>query len=593
MKEKRFLVSFTTIFLVLLAVVLILVGITYYMSVNALENEIQNIYQNSTYDLQVRLEEVLQHSNFLANYLINDDTIRLFFSHPEPDTLVSRYFSIVNTKLNSHVLTYIDSIYLYAPNYQNIVSSQSGGRSYHIDTIMTELPSSDMSWLYTVQKMGPRDSLIYERARNNNWPYYFTVIRKWSSGGVDGVVVLNINMSKLFDHIISENNHLTDVYVVNEHDLVVMQEEKKALTVPVTSFPQLDKYQGKTAFSTMINSDGKHYVYAQSYSEKFKLTSVTITPVNDYYGQLKNVQQTISAVFVSAFFVALAIALIYSYRMIKPIKDIQRLLDSPTELEHDAENYDESIRDLAEQLISHLQTNKRLREELDSRLDLLNDTKILALQAQINPHFLFNTMNAIRLTVESDCGNEHPGVLMLDELSFVLRYCLSDINVVPIREELKFIKEYIAIMNHRYGQIETEIHVHDDALECMIPKLVFQPLVENSIQHGLVPCMGVQSTKLFINVTRLDHTYVNGTKLPSVCIEIRDNGIGMTAEALDKLYKSIHDYNKISREHIGLANVSHRFHLMFHNEQDIQLESQEGQGTTVRVYFPANKSEDP
>lgn len=587
MKEKRFLANFTMIFLVLLAVVIILVGVAYFMSVNALENEIQNIYQNSIYDLQVRLEDVLQQCNLMTSYIVNDNTVQLYYSHAAPELLLESYYSTIYTKLNSHAIPYIDSIILYSPKYDRMISNSSNN-SYQINDVLQEYPSLDISWLDNVESMGGRETVVIARAKNNTWPYYFSVIKKWSRAGVEGVVILNVSLSKLYDHLISSNSLLSEVYIVNDQDQVILEPEKSSLMVPVGDIPKLSSYEEGFSFSRVQDREGKHYVYAQAYSELYGLTSITVTQVNDHYNQIKDVQRTIMFVFACAFLVAFVIAVIYSYRLDKPLKDIRRLMDSPMTMDDNAQ-YDESIRDIAEQLISHLQTNNRLREELDSRLGILNDTKILALQAQINPHFLFNTMNAIRLTVENDCGNDHPGLLMLDELSYVLRYSLSDINVVPIMEELRFIKEYISIMNHRYGEIETSIEADPETYKYMVPKLVFQPLVENSIQHGLAPCIGMQNTKVIIRVSKIQYRYPNGVEQPSVCIEIEDNGIGMGDAALNRLRASISDHSNISREHIGLTNVSHRFYLMFHNEQDIMLESKPGEGTKVTIVFRANE----
>lgn len=592
MKGNRFLTNFTMIFLVLLALVIILVGVAYFMSVNALENEIQNIYQNSIYDLQVRLEDVLQQCNLLTSYLLNDDTIHLYFSYVSPESLVERYYSTVYTKLNSHAIPYIDSIILYSPRYDRMIANSSS-RSYQMDRVLQEYPELDVSWLDGVKVMEPRETIIIARSKNDTWPYYFSMIKKWSQGGVEGVVILNVSLTKLYDHLVSSNNSLlSEVYVVNDQDQVILEPEKTDLMIPVDQIPKLALYEKGKSFSTVQNRDGIHYVYAQAYSQHYGLTSITVTQVNDHYSQIKDVQKIIMCVFVCASLVTLFIAVNYSYRMDKPLKEIRRLMDSPLTIDHENTQYDESIRDIAEQMISQLQTNNRLREELDSRLGILNDTKILALQAQINPHFLFNTMNAIRLTVENDCGNDHPGLLMLDELSYVLRYSLSDTNVVPIREELRFIKEYISIMNHRYGQIQTSIEAEPDTYNCLVPKLVFQPLVENCIQHGLSPCIGMQDTKVSIRVKRIQHCYPNGVEQPSVCIEIEDNGIGMGEAALERLRASISDYSNISKVHIGVTNVSHRFYLMFHNEQDITLESKPGKGTKVTIIFRANEMED-
>ena len=201
-------------------------------------------------------------------------------------------------------------------------------------------------------------------------------------------------------------------------------------------------------------------------------------------------------------------------------------------------------------------------------------------------------MNAIVLLLENDCGNTHPVIMMLSELSYVLRYSLSDTKVVSIREELDFIKEYLAIMGHRYGTIETDIAADECVFDCAVPKLVFQPLVENSIQHGLAPRFGVAESTLGISVQLVSHGYSTGIESPSIHISISDNGVGMDETTLENLQRSLRNYDSVPKEHIGLANVSHRLYLMFHNEQDIRVDSTPGQGTTVHIWIPAKHIDD-
>ena len=590
MFNKRFLKNFLKIFLVLLVAVAMFVAFTYQLSIRALENEIQSIYQNAIYDIQFRMEEILNQARYLSSYLIVDEEIRLFFSHNEPHSLINGYYSVVNSKLNCHAVPYIDSIVLYAPKHNRMISSISGGMHYDMDTAISELAWVDTSWIDAVNAMDSRESDIILRAKNNNWPYYLSVVNNWSQGGVDSSVIVNINLIKLYNYLLSENNFITQLYIVDDDNRVILQEDQQSLFVPVTEVSQLQLYQEKSAFANTTTKDGCSYVYAQAYSQEFGMSFVTFTQINDYYDQLIVVQRTTMLVFIIAFLMALMIAIVYSFMSIKPLKDIQALLDKP--LDADQKKYDENVREIADRFISYLQTNTKLQQELDSRLNLLNDTQMQALQAQINPHFLFNTLNAIVLLLENDCGNTHPGIMMLSELSYVLRYSLSDTKVVSIREELDFIKEYLAIMGHRYGAIETNIAADESVFDCAIPKLVFQPLVENSIQHGLAPRFGVAESTLGISVQLISHCYSTGIECPSIHISISDNGVGMDEITLENLRRGLRNYDSAPKEHIGLVNVSHRLYLMFHNEQDICVDSTPGQGTSVQIWIPAKHIDD-
>ena len=142
-------------------------------------------------------------------------------------------------------------------------------------------------------------------------------------------------------------------------------------------------------------------------------------------------------------------------------------------------------------------------------------------------------------------------------------------------------------MQYRYEVFEVLMDVDEKLYDYAIPRLVLQPLVENALQHGLAACLSVRHGTLTLRVREIHHAYESGRELPSICIEIIDNGIGMDEKQLQELRSCIADHGEISRKHIGLSNVAQRFYLLFHNEQEITLESVFGQGTQIRIVFPA------
>lgn len=591
-KEKRFLKNFIIILLILLVIAAAVVSVVYRMSINALENEIHNMYQSTTDELLDKMEDAIAQTNYTGSRLILDSRVQLYYTHYAPDYLLDGYYGLVDEKLRGHAISYIDTIILYAPKYDRMMTSQRPEKTYSMEEVKKQASMVDITWLEDVLKLEGRGTSIVVRARNDRWPYYLSVMKNWRTTSLDGYVVLNINLVKLHDHLIAGRSDTMKIFLVDEDEQVILEEDKESLFKPVSQVEFLTPYRPGESFTQLRSENGHNYMYAQAYSEKYGLTFVTYTLVDDYYSQISTTQRNLILALCVSVLVAVSLAGIYSIKLVKPLQDIQRLLSSPAVVEENKGQYDENIRDIADQIISHLQTNSTLRRELDSRLDLLKDTQMLALQAQINPHFLFNTLNAISLTVESDCGNAHPGVLMLNELSYVLRYSLSDSGNVSIWEELEFVKKYLTIMEYRHGDLNITIDVDESLYNCAIPKLVLQPMVENSIQHGLAKLTDGRKGALTLSITKRLHKYPDGVECPSVWLEIKDNGVGIGQEQLEKLRKRIGGYSGISREHIGLSNVSHRFYLMFHNEQQVQVDSVEGEGTCIRVIFPMKNLED-
>lgn len=600
LKEKRFLKNFLTILFILLVVIVLTIGIVYRVNVGVLEREIKNMYQSSAFNQLAQLEETLNSANLTASRLVIDEKMKLYFTHPNPEELVSGYYSIIESKLDSHVASYIDSIIVYSPKFNRMLHSgirsavdSVNGRSLDLDNIEEPWGFVDVSWLDTVRLLEGKNSTYTIRAKNNSWPYYFSVIKKWSTSSHEGAVILNIDLMELHDQILTEEDSLTQIFVVDANQQVILEKNKSALTVPVEQIDVLKSYTPKENVVVLETVGDNSFVYAQVYSEKYDISYVTYTQVNEYYTEIVKVQKNILVSFICAFGVALALAGAYSVKLVKPLQDISNLLGNPSAiLAEDGDSYDENIQEIVDQIVAHFQTNKQLREQLDARLTALKNTQMQALQAQINPHFLFNTLNAISLIVENDCGDLHPGVLMLNELSFVLRYSLSNTNCVSIADEIAFLEKYIMIMQHRYGEMDIRISKDKELDQCVIPKLILQPLVENSIHHGLSSYNGARKPTLSITVKRVLHKYSSGKECLSVWIDICDNGMGIEKEKLEKLRNSMEDYSKISEEHIGVSNVSHRLHLLFQKNHEMHIDSQDGCGTKVSIVFPMERIEE-
>jgi hypothetical protein len=115
----------------------------------------------------------------------------------------------------------------------------SSEKSYSMSDVLVEHPFLDVSWLDNVESMGDRETSVVARAKNKTWPFYFSVIKKWSRGGVEGVVIVNISLTKLYDHLVSSNSLLSEVYVVNNQGQVILEPEKTELLVKVDKVPKL------------------------------------------------------------------------------------------------------------------------------------------------------------------------------------------------------------------------------------------------------------------------------------------------------------------------------------------------------------------
>ena len=209
--------------------------------------------------------------------------------------------------------------------------------------------------------------------------------------------------------------------------------------------------------------------------------------------------------------------------------------------------------------------NTRIEMNLERHQQLLLRARMDALSSQINPHFLFNTLNTVTALIRVDPDTARGVVL---KLSNILRRLLRKHETfVPLREELSFIDDYLDIEVARFGEDSLEIikEIDQDTLERFVPSMLLQPIVENSLKHGLAPKLG--GGKIHLR-TRNE----NGR----LFMEIEDNGVGISEEKMPHVYV----------EGIGLSNVRERLRVLYGADFKLEIESREGQGTRIRIDVP-------
>lgn len=219
--------------------------------------------------------------------------------------------------------------------------------------------------------------------------------------------------------------------------------------------------------------------------------------------------------------------------------------------------------------ISHLIEN--IKEEQNQR----RVTELQLLQEQINPHFLYNTLDTIIWLAEG--GQDEEVVSMVTSLSDFFRSTLGGgRDYVTIGEETRHIESYLEIQKVRYQDIlDYEIHVDSDIASSMILKLTLQPLVENALYHGIKNKRGKGNIQVL--------GYQEGEE---AVFEVKDDGIGMTSGELEELKKSIKGEQNTSNRGFGLANVDERLRLNYGEQYGLQFQSISGEGTTFKVRIP-------
>lgn len=241
-------------------------------------------------------------------------------------------------------------------------------------------------------------------------------------------------------------------------------------------------------------------------------------------------------------------------------------IDSDNEFKTIADAYNEMITSLKLQM----ENNRKMTE-------LVAASQIKQLESQFNPHFLYNTLENIRYMcrIEPEIAAK-----MVFSLSNLLRYSLDGSREeVTLGEDLDHLENYLTILKYRFNRrFSYGIDVEPRTLACRIPKLVLQPMIENSVKYGF----GNQETlRVELKV------YIHEEKLMMIC---RDDGIGMTPQTLSELTALLEEKENRSR-HSGLYNIHRRIEILYGRPYGVEIRSTEGHGTTLIVTLPANTEE--
>jgi len=211
----------------------------------------------------------------------------------------------------------------------------------------------------------------------------------------------------------------------------------------------------------------------------------------------------------------------------------------------------------------------RIEMSLEEQKRLLLEARLDALQRQINPHFLFNTLNSVASLVRSQPELARQ---MIVKLANILRALLKDHDAyVPLREELKFTDDYLDIEVVRFGagKLRVEKEIDPRTLEVLVPSILLQPLIENSIKHGLEPRIHGGTITL--------RSRLEGDR---ISIEVADDGVGMNTQPASALRRQ--------GAGIGMKNVQERLEVLYGNQARFNVVSNPGRGTLVSIEIPAN-----
>lgn len=470
---------------------------------------------------------------------------------------------------------YMDSIYIYFYNSGEVVSDL-GVSGYEV--------FQDKEALVLFSKDMPARNILLSRIKKNKYPYLLTVLYpvRIGGGGSMGLVAVNLDVEKLGNYIGSGSYRGADaapkLLIFDESmETLVYSDEYRLLQEPeeiekLKSFPQNEEilsevytlWGGSWAVSGLESrEDGLRYLYLSSMQEFEKQNKEADTRIRQVAG-LTGI-------------LCLLLAFMLAVWVYRPVKRTLHILSEVSMLtEWDRKEHVDEIEAIQRSILSAKKENDDLNAQIEERIISLHNAQICALQTQINPHFLFNTLEAIANAAALLMNGDNQITEMIYTLGKLMRISLSNENyLVPLKEELEHVKLYVKLVEFRYhGRVCLHQEIPEELQEERIIKLTLQPLIENAIQHGLA---GKRSG---------GNIWLKGEKKgKDNYIYVVDNGTGITEEILEKLREQLKDSAITGSRHIGMRNVDQRLKLVFGEGYGLTVSASKEGGMCVTVRF--------
>ena len=325
------------------------------------------------------------------------------------------------------------------------------------------------------------------------------------------------------------------------------------------------------------------FQYPQS---KYNVIAYSLMPKSFLSQNQKTLTRNLVLIAVIMIAAAAMLSTFISKSLTKPLVNLtdtmKRIRHGETLLRAEISNQDE-IGELANNFNRMLdEMDTLMRKEYEAKL-MLNKAEYRALQAQVNPHFLYNTLDTMSsIAMVQNCMKVSG---LSQSLANIFRYSLEmQRPFSTVAQEIVHLKNYIYVMNERMGnEIEYQFEIDNQILQDTLPRITIQPLVENAINHGLRNKHG--DKRIMISAKEINH------KLE---ISVEDNGIGMTAENIACIIENKSHEKESEKEHtsIGLANIQSRIQMLYGEESGIKIESEVGEWTKVTITIPRTTMED-
>lgn len=531
---------------------------------------VQSVYSAGE-NINYVLNDMVEFSNLI---LTNRDFIR-DLNHTDQLDLVS-FKSLIRSFFTSR--EDVDGIYVYTK--EEAVYYIGTVKANEAISVLLKAKLEDTSGEAVWIKTKPEKIKIFS---GQFIKYYFSLGRKlidFNTLKELGYLQIDIDESileKSYNHLLAEND--SEVFIIAGDGEVISHTDKSMIGKNIGQLPSVKEILSATRDHgyTSFQKDNEDIVWIYSVCNENGWRLVKTVPTDYLYEELNDIQKRMIAVGVICFWIDITLLLIFSIKTTKPMIDMMRLMkkaekgDLNVRIQHPGKDEIGQLGESFNHMLEKMEALiiKQVEEERGKK-----EIELEVLRAQINPHFLYNTLNTIKLMAkiqgDKSIANAITALIKLLRISINLGK-----DMIPLSEEIEYVKNYILIQKLRFNERFTiSYDIAEDCLGCLLPKLILQPIVENSIIYG-ADNAGKSSLEITIKA------FQKGNILT---ISVTDNGPGIDSETLNKIFKVDKDINRFST--VGLNNVNQRIGLYFGKDYGVTIDTQINSGTKVAVNIP-------
>jgi two-component system sensor histidine kinase YesM len=549
----------------------------------AVEAQVGEVSISALNKTQERMDAVMYEVVQISGHLSLDDDLMVTMLQDGNSLMKRNSVQELIGRMNVHqsVVDYIDSIYVYSSKNDYVITDKG----------IWELEEfADQTWYDNLTERVYEPGRMMTRLKENSYPYVISYIQplRLTQNEFLGGIIVNIDMNKLDELVVPSTSEVTEnLIILDERDNIVYSSNKEYLSGKANDLDYLEEIieEGSDGYQ-IVDINGEQVVLTMESSKYFTWRYISTVPLSNYgeYEDAFNSFYVILVLFIIA--LSIASALIISFHSYKPVMNILNLVKNPSlyknRYELDGSFKTDEIEEIGLNIIRNIYSNQQLQDEMKFYINTIDKAQLTALQAQLSPHFLFNTLENIRWRIIDEFKEENDVTDSIVKLSEMLRMSLdTDVQIVSMEEEILNAKLYVDIVQLRYGdKVNVSWDVDPTSLSLPIVKLSLQPIIENAIYHGIKPLR--EKGEIDISVSRLAET---------ILIKVKDNGIGMTEEEVNDLNHDLNDKYKMREGHIGVRNVNQRLKLLIGDQAHLWVQSQQGSGTTISIEIPFNIEE--